>query len=99
MVFRFRGVWLVALLGLLLAAVLPALPASAHAGLEGSQPAPSSVLAASPSEIALFFDEPIDIVFGSVRVLDAQGKEVAAGRPQRDDDNSSIARLPLPILP
>ena len=99
MVFKFRGVRLSALLGLLLAVMLPAMPASAHAGLEGSEPAPSSVLAAAPSEIALFFDEPIDVVFGSIRVLDAQGEEVAAGRPQRDDDNSSIARLPLPTLP
>lgn len=99
MVSKFRGVWLTALLGLLLAVMLPALPASAHAGLESSEPAPSSVLAVSPTEIALFFDEPIDVVFGSIRVLDAQGEEVAAGRPQRDDDNSSIARLPLPTLP
>lgn len=96
---RSRGVWFGALVGLLLAVVLPALPASAHAGLEGSEPAPSSVLAASPSEIALFFDEPIDVVFGSIRVLDAQGNEVAAGRPQRDNNNNSIARLPLPTLP
>ncbi len=96
---RFRGVWIVTLLGLLFAAVLPALPASAHAGLEGSEPALSSVLAASPTEIALFFDEPIDVVFGSIRVLNAQGEEVAAGRPQRDDNNNSIARLPLPTLP
>ena len=64
MVFKFRGVRLSALLGLLLAVMLPAMPASAHAGLEGSEPAPSSVLAAAPSEIALFFDEPIDVVFG-----------------------------------
>ena len=98
MVYKSRRVWLGALLAASLALMFPAPSASAHAGLEGSQPSPSSVLAESPTEIALFFDEPVDAVFGSIRVLDAQGAEVIAGRPQRDADNTSIVRLPLPAL-
>jgi copper transport protein len=80
------------------AALAPTGNVLAHAGLEASEPAASAVLAQSPTEIALFFDEPVDVVFGSIRVINSQGEEVVAGRPQRDSGNRSVARLPLSEL-
>ncbi|MSW49189.1 MAG: copper resistance protein CopC, partial [Actinobacteria bacterium] len=48
----------------LLTVLAPAQIASAHAILLTSEPAPSAVLDQSPIEIALFFNEFVDTVFG-----------------------------------
>ena len=60
---------------LVLVIALLAVPtlASAHAGLESSDPAPGSYLDVSPRNVILTFDEPITTAFGSLRVLDSDG--------------------------
>jgi copper transport protein len=61
-------------LGALLA---PAGPASAHAALIGSNPAPGSVIGDSPAEITITFSEHVSVVEGKVVVLAPDGKKIS----------------------
>jgi copper transport protein len=69
-------------LGALLA---PAGPASAHAALIGSNPAPGSVIGDSPTEITITFSEHISAVDGKVVVLAPDGKKIS-GPPRVTGD-------------
>ena len=82
----------------LLTVVAPARIASAHAILVTSEPAPSAVLDQSPTEIALFFNEFVDTVFGRIRILDSSGNDVQTVKPIRDASNQSIVRAPISPL-
>ena len=48
-------------------------PASAHANLARSEPPANSALAAAPAEIRLYFTEPLEGDFSSIRLRDASG--------------------------
>jgi copper transport protein len=61
-------------LGFLLAL---AAPASAHAALIGSNPAPGSVIGSSPTEITITFSEHVTPVEGRVQVLSPDGKRIS----------------------
>jgi copper transport protein len=77
--------------------ILGAGPASAHAQLQSSDPSPSSVLSVPPSQIVLHFGEPVEIDFGSVRVLGPLGNRVDQGgthHPAGDSDAVAIALPP-----
>lgn len=76
----------------------PATVSFAHAGLLGSEPAASSVLAESPTEIVLRFDESLEPVFESIRILDPTGALVVAAVAQRDKVDHSIVRGKIPVL-
>ena len=82
----------------LLTVLAPAQVASAHAILLTSEPAPSAVLDQSPTEIALFFNEFVDTVFGKVRILDSSGNDVQTVKPVRDASNKSVVRAPISQL-
>jgi copper transport protein len=82
----------------LLTVLAPAQHASAHAILLTSAPAPSAVLDQSPTEIALFFNEFVDTVFGKIRILDSSGNDVQTVKPVRDASNQSIVRAPISPL-
>ena len=82
----------------LLTVLAPAQHASAHAILLTSAPAPSAVLDQSPTEIALFFNEFVDTVFGKIRILDSSGNDVQTVKPIRDASNKSIVRAPISPL-
>jgi copper transport protein len=58
---------------------LCAAPAVAHAVLEASVPAAGVQIARSPAEITLTFDEPVETSLGSLRLLDAAGRQRASG--------------------
>lgn len=71
-----------AALGLLVGGLLvlaAAAPASAHATLESSDPAPDTVLSTAPQRVTLTFDEPVTLVPASVRVFGPDGKRVDDG--------------------
>lgn len=68
----------------LVAPVLLAGPASAHATLIGTDPAEGAVLATAPSEVTFTFDEPVRSTSGSVHLFDAAGKELEADGRTRD---------------
>ena len=53
--------------------------ASAHAQLESTSPSIGSVLLTSPSQVVLHFGEPVEIDFGSLRVIGPRGNRVDDG--------------------
>jgi copper transport protein len=53
--------------------------ASAHAGLESSDPASGELLSAPPTSITMSFTEQPDLGLSSVTVVDASGAEIGAG--------------------
>ena len=69
---RRRTVLLALLLGLA-AMVIPAAPASAHAYLESSDPAPDARLSAAPDKVSLVFDEGIQAQFTKVTLAVGSG--------------------------
>ena len=95
---RVKRRWCLALLAACFSVLFPAGSASAHAGLEESEPKPSSWLATSPTEVVLYFDEPVGVVFARIQILDQDGKEVFETRPTRDEDDHSTVRANIDEL-
>jgi methionine-rich copper-binding protein CopC len=95
---RARSTWIVALLAICFSVFIPAGAASAHAGLEESEPKPSSWLATSPTEVVLYFDEPVGVVFARIKILDQEGNEVFEAKPIRDADDHTTVRANIDEL-
>jgi copper transport protein len=70
--------------------------ASAHADLLTSSPAADSVLATSPTEIALTFTEPVDPTQDAIRVVAADGTPVELGPITQDRGSDSVTAL-IPV--
>lgn len=81
----FRG----ALAATLILLLLPSL-AGAHAQLLSTSPAQGASLAVAPAEVEFKFGEPVEVVFGAVRVFSQSGDRVDVGPPTRPDGDSSI---------
>jgi copper transport protein len=73
------------------ALLAPASPASAHAALLGSVPAPGSVIGTSPTEILVTFSEAVTPVSGRVQVLDPEGRRISG------EATASGAVLRIPV--
>jgi len=71
--------WLLAAVVAVLAVLLPASPASAHASLLSTDPAAGAILDEAPSEVTLTFTEPVGTSLGKVTVVDPDGKPVHRG--------------------
>jgi len=80
-----------------LAVWAPAQHASAHAGLEGSVPAPNAVLDAGPPNIELDFDEAVDAGLAHIELYDQTATLVPIGAPQPGGDDS-IVRASVPTI-
>jgi len=76
--------------------VLGAAPASAHAQLQSSDPSPSSVLLVPPRQVVLHFGEPVEIDFGSIRVLGPLGNRVDLGGTHHPPGDSDAVAIALP---
>jgi copper transport protein len=88
--------------GLALSALaLLVLPSSvyAHANLVKSNPAPNSVLQKPPSQIVIWFTEPIEPSLSSIRVLDATGAEVEEGEPSFDPNDPTVMSVTMGAAP
>jgi putative copper export protein/methionine-rich copper-binding protein CopC len=83
------SVWLVAV----------AVPASAHAAIESTEPANGELLDESPSQIVLTFTEPPDLDLTIVRVVDSSGDEMRVGPPERAPGSNREIRVPLNPVP
>jgi methionine-rich copper-binding protein CopC len=70
-----------ALLGLL-ASLLTATSAEAHARLVSQSPADGARLSKAPTQVVLTFDEPVSTSFATVAVTDSSGDSVVSGRPR-----------------
>jgi copper transport protein len=66
-------------------------PASAHATLSGSNPAPGAILTRAPATVSLHFDEAVTTVPGSLRVLGPDGSRADAGTVRQSGDGSDLA--------
>ena len=81
------------LLGWVLAGVVAAVPASAHAELISAAPASGAVLDTPPSELTLTFSESVTQVPSAMRLLAADGTAVALDRTVVE---RNTLRVPLP---
>lgn len=73
-------------------------PAFAHASLETSEPDSSAVLAASPTEIVLKFDEQIEVSLGGISLLDQKGERLTVGAPEHVSGDPTRIRASVPKL-
>ncbi len=78
--------------GWLLAGVVLAGPAAAHAALVSTEPGESSRLDTAPTEVTLTFTEGVSLGAGYVRVLTADGERVDADDASVDD---RVVTVPL----
>jgi copper transport protein len=91
-----------ALTGTLLAGLLLMLapPASAHAMLDGSDPAADAVLTTAPASVGLVFNEAVTLLPDSVRVFGPDGERADAGSVTRTHGDGATAGVDLrPDLP
>ena len=72
--------------------------ASAHAILDSSNPAASTVISQSPAEIRLDFNEQIESSLLSVRLFDSSQKEISVHRAELLDMDPSIVIAAIPDL-
>ncbi len=85
---------------ILLAAIAGApAPASSHSFPETENPAAGQTLASSPSEVSIRFDAPIEKLFAVLRVLDAAGRNVAAGQPAVGPGGYTLSVKVPPLKP
>ncbi|HWJ99028.1 MAG TPA: copper resistance protein CopC, partial [Acidimicrobiales bacterium] len=83
-----RSVRLLRALGILafalLAALIPARAASAHAELIATDPADGAVVDKAPEALTMQFSEGVSVRPDGIRVLDATGERVDAGAASAD---------------
>jgi copper transport protein len=72
--------------------------ASAHAILESSSPEPSALLASSPKEIRLDFDEQVESTLGDIRVYDSEQREITIKKTVRSSTDASVVTAGVPTL-
>ena len=72
--------------------VTAALPAAqAHSFPETESPAAGQTLTATPSEVRIKYDAPIEKLFASLKVLDANGRDMAEGLPMVGADGYTLS--------
>jgi copper transport protein len=81
-----------AAIGVLVALLLPASPASAHAILERADPPSGTVVPAAPADVVLTFTEPVRPVADKIRITGPDGKRADTGTPTTRDRE---LRIPL----
>lgn len=70
--------------------------AFAHAFLDRASPAVGSEASGSPASLSLTYTEPVEPLFTTVHVTDANGQRVDAGKPTYKDDDRM---LDVPLKP
>jgi methionine-rich copper-binding protein CopC len=65
--------------------------ARAHSFPEEQHPSAGQTLSTPPAEIRIKFDAPIEKLFAKLQVLDAAGKDHAAGPPQVSSDGIELS--------
>jgi copper transport protein len=71
-------------------------PASAHAQLESTVPAASSIVKVSPPQVVLRFGEDVESDFGSIRVFNALGVRIDSGGAHHPGANGHAVAIDLP---
>ncbi len=86
---------LAAIAGVLITTTL----AMAHASPERSEPASNSVLATAPTQVTMWFSEPLEPAFSQIQVLDSASKRVDAGNSKVDSADTKKMSVGLSQLP
>ncbi|MGI0018366.1 MAG: copper resistance protein CopC, partial [Nitrosotalea sp.] len=77
--------------------IIPNIPNSyAHAFVIKSDPAPSQSLASPPSKVDVYFNDPIDIRYSEVKVLDSDGKQIQENDQHYINGNQLSLSVSLP---
>lgn len=82
----------------LLASLVGASGAHAHASLDHAEPRVGNTVSPAPSAVTLWFTQNIEQAFSTMEVVNAAGARVSIGRPRIDGANSmmQIGLKPLP---
>ncbi len=73
--------------------------ADAHASLVKADPAPNALVPSAPKHLTLWFDEPIDLSFTTVEVLDSSRARFDAGALSTAPGDPKQLRVPLKEMP
>ncbi len=92
-----RRVLAVAVLAFVIVGVW-AVPAFAHAVLEGTSPGAGATVAHSPKAITLTFGEPVEATLGAIRVFDSRAERVDVGAPEHPGGKGSEVSVSTPTL-
>jgi copper transport protein len=85
----------VAVFGILMVAILlPARPAQAHAALLEATPADGKVLPEAPQEVVLRYNEAVGVSLGAVKVLNPEGERVDLGEVNTRSNGTELV-VPL----
>lgn len=87
-----------AVTALLAWAALLTQPAEAHGHLQKATPGSDETVKTAPSEIRLWFSEPLEPAFSAIEVDDASGASVTSGKAAVDPSAPKQLTLPLPEL-
>ena len=68
----------------------------AHAFTTKSDPSPSQSLPTPPSKVDVYFSEPVDTRYSTIKVLDASGKQVDNKDPRNINGDPASLRVTLP---
>ncbi|GAB4110244.1 MAG: hypothetical protein Fur005_15240 [Roseiflexaceae bacterium] len=82
----------------LMIAILPVQPVSAHATLVRADPPIGATLASAPSQVVLEFAEPVDPALSEFRLFDRQNRRIEIPPFQIDPADPLVVRLPMPSL-
>ena len=69
-----------------------------HAFVTDSNPSQSQSVSASPKQIDVFFSEPVDLRYSSLKVLDSTGRQVDLGQVHYKGSDESSMEVSVPVL-
>jgi copper resistance protein C len=72
--------------------------AYAHAKLEASSPKAGTVVAATPKEVRLQFNEQVELAFSKIKLVDQKGKVIEPSKVDLDKSNSKVMIATVPPL-
>ena len=73
--------------------------ADAHAFINHAEPPVGGKVKQMPSEVRIWFTEPIDPGFSNIKVLDAMGKRIDKKNVHTDAKNSALMEVSLASIP
>jgi hypothetical protein len=86
------------LLGAVLAVLLSAAGATAHAFLDHADPRVGSTVKKPPAQVRLWFTESLEPAFSAAQVLNEAGQRVDRADSQVDSSDPALLRVSLPPL-
>ena len=72
--------------------------AYAHAKLEASVPKANAIVAPAPKEVRLQFNEPLEMAFSKIKLVDGTGAAIEPMKVDLDKANAKVMVASLPAL-